>query len=85
MMRGETVRENLAMTGEITLRGEVLKIGGVREKVMAAHRSGITEVILPSENEKDLADVADEVREEMNFHFVDEAREVESIVFGPSE
>ena len=64
------VRVDLAMTGEITLRGRVLPVGGIKEKVLAAYRAGICEIVLPEENEKDLEDIADDVREEMTFHFV---------------
>lgn len=64
------VRHDVAMTGEISLRGDILAIGGVKEKVLAAHRSGIRTVILPSANEKDLADVPDEIRKQMDFRIV---------------
>jgi ATP-dependent Lon protease len=64
------VRGDVAMTGEITLRGRVLPIGGVKEKLLAAHRHGIYEAILPGENEKDLADVPDNVKRDMKLHFV---------------
>jgi ATP-dependent Lon protease len=64
------VRVDLAMSGEITLRGHVLPVGGVKEKVLAAYRAGIREVVLPEENEKDLEDILDDVRKEMTFHFV---------------
>ncbi len=64
------VRREVAMTGEITLRGRVLEIGGVKEKIIAAHRAGITTVILPKENEKDLIDLPDNVKKELKFHFV---------------
>jgi ATP-dependent Lon protease len=64
------VRCNLAMTGEITVRGRVLPIGGLKEKVLAAHRQGIHELILPKDNEKDLPDIPEAVRKDMNLHFV---------------
>lgn len=64
------------MTGEITLRGKVLPVGGVKEKVLAAHRAGIREVVLPDENEKDLVDIPKEVREGLTFHFVRQMDEV---------
>ncbi len=64
------VRREVAMTGEITLRGRVLEIGGVKEKVIAAHRAGITTVILPKENEKDLIDLPENVKKDIKFHFV---------------
>jgi len=65
------VRRDLAMTGEITLRGKVLPIGGLKEKLLAAHRAGLFEAILPQENEKDLAEVPENLRGEMKLHFVD--------------
>ena len=65
------VRRDIAMTGEITLRGKVLPIGGLKEKLLAAHRAGIMEVILPQENEKDMADVPENLRKDMKFHFVE--------------
>jgi ATP-dependent Lon protease len=64
------------MTGEITLRGKVLPIGGVKEKLLAAHRFGLRTLILSKENEKDLADVPDEVRDELTIHLVDTVDEV---------
>jgi ATP-dependent Lon protease len=70
------VRRDVAMTGEVTLRGKVLEIGGVKEKVMSAYRSGLREVILPKSNEKDLRDLPDEVRENMAFTFVQAMDEV---------
>jgi ATP-dependent Lon protease len=65
------VRRDIAMTGEITLRGKVLPIGGLKEKLLAAHRAGLFEVILPLENEKDVAEVPENLRNEMKLHFVD--------------
>ena len=70
------VRCNLAMTGEITVRGRVLPIGGLKEKLLAAHRQGIYELILPKDNEKDLPDIPEAVRKEMNLHFVTTMDEV---------
>jgi len=70
------VRCNLAMTGEITVRGRVLPIGGLKEKVLAAHRQGIHELILPKDNEKDLPDIPENVRKDMNLHFVTSMDEV---------
>jgi ATP-dependent Lon protease len=70
------VRKDLAMTGEITLRGKVLPVGGIKDKVLAAFRAGITEVILPKENEKDLEDIPQEVRDVLSFHLVESMDEV---------
>jgi ATP-dependent Lon protease len=70
------VRHDIAMTGEVTLRGKVLEIGGVKEKILAAYRAGLTEVILPTGNERDLRDVPRDVREGMTFHFVQHMDEV---------
>jgi ATP-dependent Lon protease len=70
------VRKDVAMTGEITLRGKVLPVGGIKDKVLAAYRGGITEIILPKENEKDLEEIPDEVRESMEFHLVESMDEV---------
>ena len=69
-------RRDVAMTGEITLRGKVLCIGGLKEKLLAAHRAGIFEVILPKENEKDLADVPENLRNAMKLHFVENMDQV---------
>ena len=65
------MRRDIAMTGEITLRGKVLPIGGLKEKLLAAHRAGLFEVILPQDNEKDLAEVPENLRNAMKLHFVE--------------
>jgi ATP-dependent Lon protease len=79
---GRPVRNDLAMTGEITLRGKVLPVGGIREKVLAAHRAGIETVILPARNERDLEDVPEELRGEMEFVFADSAEDVVPLALG---
>ncbi len=75
-LTGLPVRKDLAMTGEVTLRGKVLPVGGIKDKVLAAFRAGITEVILPRENEKDLEDIPEEVREVLEIHLVDSMDDV---------
>jgi ATP-dependent Lon protease len=69
-MSRRAVRRDVAVTGEVTLRGKVLEIGGVKEKVLAAYRSGLREVMLPATNEKDLRELPDEVRAQVRFTFV---------------
>ncbi|HVA74120.1 MAG TPA: endopeptidase La [Acidimicrobiales bacterium] len=76
LLTGVPVRPEVGMTGEITLRGKVLPIGGVKQKVLAAHRAGLTEVVLPARNEADVEDVPDSVRKQMKFHFAREIAEV---------
>jgi ATP-dependent Lon protease len=70
------VHRDIAMTGEITLRGKVLPVGGVKDKILAAARAGITKIILPAENERDLQDIPADVREKMDFHLVESMDEV---------
>lgn len=70
------VREDIAMTGEITLRGRVLPVGGIKEKLLAAHRAGIYNIILPKENEKDLQDLPQEIRNAMNFTLAEDMKQV---------
>jgi ATP-dependent Lon protease len=70
------VRSEVAMTGEITLRGKVLPIGGVKEKLLAAHRAGMKTIILPRENEKDLTEIPQNIQEQFSIHFVETMDEV---------
>jgi ATP-dependent Lon protease len=76
LLTGRPVRPEVGMTGEVTLQGKVLPIGGVKQKVLAAHRAGLTEVILPARNEGDLEDVPETVRGQMKFHLAAEISEV---------
>jgi len=71
LFTGRPVRSDVGMTGEVTLRGRVLPIGGVKMKVLAAHRAGLTTVILPRRNERDLEDVPEDVRGKMTFVLVE--------------
>jgi ATP-dependent Lon protease len=81
LLTGVKVRSDLAMTGEITLRGNVLPVGGIKEKVLAAHRSEIKNVIIPKRNEKDLVDVSEDVKEELEIHFVEHVADLADLVF----
>jgi ATP-dependent Lon protease len=76
LLTNRPVRADVGMTGEVTLSGRVLPIGGVKQKVLAAHRAGLKEVVLPARNEADLDDVPEQVREEMTFHLVDHVDKV---------
>jgi ATP-dependent Lon protease len=76
LLTGRAVRSTVGMTGEVTLQGLVLPIGGVKQKVLAAHRMGLKEVILPKRNEKDIDDVPESVRESMRFHLASRVEEV---------
>ncbi len=76
LLTGRLLRPHLAMTGEVTLRGKVMPVGGVKEKVIAARRAGVKEVILPAKNENDLEDVPEALRRDLTFHFVHTVDEV---------
>jgi ATP-dependent Lon protease len=76
LLSDRKVKHTIAMTGEITLQGKVLPIGGVKQKVLAAHRAGLTEVIIPRRNEQDLDDVPEQVRQDLTFHIADTAADV---------
>jgi ATP-dependent Lon protease len=83
LMTGRPVRSDVAMTGEITLRGKILPVGGIKEKVLAARRAGIHTVALPRRNEHDLDDIPAELRNEMEIIFVDTVDDVLSQVLRP--
>ncbi|MEV6148761.1 endopeptidase La [Nonomuraea sp. NPDC052129] len=85
LLSGRTVRSDVAMTGEISLTGRVLPIGGVKQKLLAAHRAGITTVLIPARNEPDLDDVPEEVRNELTIHPVSDVREVLDIALTPAQ
>ncbi|AQZ64534.1 ATP-dependent protease La Type I [[Actinomadura] parvosata subsp. kistnae] len=85
LLSGRLVRSDVAMTGEISLTGRVLPIGGVKQKLLAAHRAGITTVLIPARNEPDLDDVPQEVRDELTIHTVSDVREVLDIALTPAK
>ena len=82
LLTDRTAPEDLGMTGEITLRGRVLPVGGIKEKVLAAHRAGIDRIILPRRNERDLDDLPTQIRRKMRFILVDDLVEVFAACFG---
>jgi ATP-dependent Lon protease len=82
LFSGRPVRPDVAMTGEVTLRGLVLPVGGIKGKVLAAHRAGIHTVLLPARNREDLADVPEEVRRELDIRFVSKVGEALEIALG---
>jgi ATP-dependent Lon protease len=84
LLTGRPVRETVGMTGEVTLQGLVLPIGGVKQKVLAAHRMGLREVVLPKRNEKDIDDVPESVRGEMTFHYASSVEDVLQVALEPA-
>jgi ATP-dependent Lon protease len=82
LFKNRSVRPEVAMTGEITLRGLVLPVGGIKEKVLGAHRAGIKEIIMPKRNERDLDEIPAQIKKTMKFHLISKADEAVSIVFG---
>ncbi|MDY6874852.1 MAG: endopeptidase La [Chloroflexota bacterium] len=85
LLTGRTVRDDVGMTGEITLRGQVLPVGGIKEKVLAAHRAGLGTVILPKQNEKDLDDVPKEVRRRLKFVLAERVDDVFEVALGQTD
>ena len=83
LITGRSVRPRLAMTGEITLRGKVLPVGGIKEKMLAARRAGVQHVVMPRYNEKDLIDLPEEVRRDLTFHLVDSVEDVLAVALVP--
>ncbi|MBY0471074.1 endopeptidase La [bacterium] len=82
LLSGRSVNPKLAMTGEITLRGAVMPVGGIKEKVIAAHRAGIERIIMSKRNQKDLVDVPEDVKAQLKFHFVENYAEVLEVALG---
>jgi ATP-dependent Lon protease len=82
LFSGRTVRGDVAMTGEVTLRGRVLPVGGIKMKILAAHRAGLTTVILPKRNEKDLDDIPQEIRDTLRIVLVERIDEAMNVAFG---
>ncbi|NEE21361.1 endopeptidase La, partial [Streptomyces sp. SID7499] len=84
LLSGRLVRTDVAMTGEVSLTGRVLPIGGLKQKLLAAHRAGITTVVIPQRNEADLDDVPAEVLEKLDVHPVTDVRQVLEIALAPA-
>jgi ATP-dependent Lon protease len=85
LVRGRPVQSGVAMTGEITLRGQVLQVGGIKEKALAAKRAGLTTVLLPDRNAKDLEDLPEEVRQGLEFKFISSVDEIPRMALAPEE
>jgi len=83
LLTGRRVKSDLAMTGEATLRGKVLPVGGIASKVLAAHRAGITTILLPQQNGRDIDDIPADVRAQLTIHLVSDMREVLEFALEP--
>ena len=83
LLTGREVRTEVGMTGEVSLTGRVLPIGGVKQKLLAAHRAGLTEVIIPKRNEPDLDDVPETVREALTIHLAEDVADVVETALAP--
>jgi len=83
LVTNRPVRNDLAMTGEISLRGKVMPVGGIKEKVLAASRSGVKTIILPKKNEKDLHEIPPEIKEKLKFHFIERVDQALKIALLP--
>jgi ATP-dependent Lon protease len=83
LLTNRKVKKHLAMTGEITLRGAVLPVGGIKEKVLAAYRAGIKTILLPAWNRKDLEDIPANVKKQISFHFINDMMEVVKLALEP--
>ena len=84
LLTGRLVKANVGMTGEVSLTGRVLPIGGVKQKLLAAHRAGLTEVILPERNGPDLDDVPEQVREQLTVHLVSDVAQALELALEPA-
>jgi ATP-dependent Lon protease len=85
LLSGRPVKSTVGMTGEVTLQGRVLPIGGLKQKVLAAHAAGLTEVVVPERNAPDLDDVPSDVRQQMTFHIVGSVADVLAIALQPAD
>jgi ATP-dependent Lon protease len=85
LLSGRPVRSEMAMTGEVSLTGRVLPIGGVKQKLLAAHRAGLTTILIPKRNEPDLEDVPESVLKELTVHPVSDVREVLELALEPAQ
>ena len=81
LLTNTSIHSNVAMTGEMTLRGKVLAIGGLREKVIGAHRNGIRKIFIPTTNEKDLEEIPDDIKKEIDFILVDRYTDIYNHLF----